>query len=205
MDMTVKMSSPVTLEGVHVRLVPLAQAHHDALVNAVSEQALWQIWYTRIPSPDTMQTEIDRRLALQKAGEMLPFCVIDTRTQLPVGMTALMHIDEFNRRVEIGSTWYGVSVQRTPLNTEAKSLLLAYAFERLECIAVELRTHFFNHQSRRAIERLGAKLDGVLRSHSLNPDGTLRDTCVYSITAAEWPTVKTHLHWQLTKPRQPLE
>jgi RimJ/RimL family protein N-acetyltransferase len=112
-----------------------------------------------------------------------------------------MNIDAANRRVEIGSTWYRRSVQRTDLNTRCKLLLLEHAFERLDCIAVEFRTHFFNHQSRRGIERLGAKLDGILRSHQFASDGTLRDTCVYSIVAGEWPAVKSHLTWQLAKPR----
>jgi N-acetyltransferase len=118
-----------------------------------------------------------------------------------VGMTTFMNIDAVHKRVEIGSTWYRRSVQRSPLNTQAKLLLLTHAFEALDCIAVEFRPHVFNHASRKAIERLGAKLDGVLRSHQRAADGTLRDTCVYSITAAEWPTVRTHLRFQLEKPR----
>ncbi len=116
-------------------------------------------------------------------------------------MTTFMNIDQANRRVEIGSTWYARSVQRTALNTEAKLLLLEHAFDTLACIAVEFRTHFLNQQSRRAIERLGAKLDGVLRNHSLAHNGTLRDTCVYSILNSEWPAIRTHLLWQLDKPR----
>jgi RimJ/RimL family protein N-acetyltransferase len=116
-------------------------------------------------------------------------------------MTTYMNIDAANRRVEIGSTWYRASVQRTPLNTECKLMLLAHAFEVLDCIAVEFRTHRFNTASRRAIERLGAQLDGMLRAHQRMPDGTLRDTAVYSIVAAEWPTVKAHLAWQLQRPR----
>jgi RimJ/RimL family protein N-acetyltransferase len=118
-------------------------------------------------------------------------------------MTTYMNIDAKNRRVEIGSTWYRKAVQRSALNTECKLMLLTHAFESLNCIAVEFRTHFFNHQSRRGIERLGAKLDGVLRQHQVMPDGSLRDTCVYSIIASEWPTVKQHLNFQLTKPRTP--
>jgi RimJ/RimL family protein N-acetyltransferase len=116
-------------------------------------------------------------------------------------MTTYMNIDAASRHLEIGSTWYRQSVQRTALNTECKLLLLTHAFEALNCIAVEFRTHFFNHQSRKGIERLGAKLDGVLRSHQLSSNGTLRDTCVYSIIASEWPAVKTHLQHQLVKPR----
>jgi len=148
-----------------------------------------------------MRAEIERRLGLQRAGSMLPFTVIEPSTGKAAGMTTLMNIDASNRRVEIGSTWYARRVQRTGLNTEAKLLLLGYAFDTLDCIAVEFRTHFMNHQSRRAIERLGAKLDGILRNHSIASNGTLRDTCVYSILASEWPTVRAHLTWQLQKPR----
>ncbi len=132
---------------------------------------------------------------------MLPFTVIERATGQTVGMTTYMNVDTINRRVEIGSTWYARRVQRTALNTEAKLLLLTHAFDIMGCIAVEFRTHFMNEQSRRAIERLGAKLDGILRNHSVAANGTLRDTCVYSIIASEWPTVRAHLEWQLIKPR----
>jgi N-acetyltransferase len=133
---------------------------------------------------------------------MLPFTVFDAAGQI-AGMSTYMNIDAANRRVEIGSTWYAKRVQRTPLNTQCKLLLLGHAFEAINCIAVEFRTHFFNHQSRRAIERLGAKQDGILRSHQVAPNGTLRDTVVFSIIAAEWPTVKAHLAYQLNeKPRE---
>ena len=134
---------------------------------------------------------------------MTPWAIINKTSGRAVGMTTYMNIDAKNRRVEIGSTWYRKAVQRSALNTECKLMLLTHAFESLNCIAVEFRTHFFNHQSRRGIERLGAKLDGVLRQHQVMPDGSLRDTCVYSIIASEWPTVKQHLNFQLTKPRTP--
>ena len=196
-------SSPTALTGQHVHLVPLQEQHCDDLVLAVRDGELWNHWYTAIPAPEGMAAEIQRRLDLQAKGSMNPFAVIDPVTGSAVGMTTYMNIDAPNRRVEIGSTWYRQSVQRTPLNTEAKRLLLAYAFEQLNCIAVEFRTHFFNHQSRRAIERLGAKLDGVLRSHQINHHplsaGALRDTCVYSIIASEWPNVRTHLDFQLSR------
>ncbi len=192
---------PHTLRGRHVTLVPLAAEHHDELVAAVEDGELWRLWYTTIPSPGAMRAEIDRRLALHAAGSMLPFSVVDTLTSRVVGMTTYMNIDSTNRRVEIGSTWYAGSVQRSALNTEAKLLLFEHAFDHLRCIAVELRTHFMNHASRRAIERLGAKLDGILRNHSLAADGTLRDTCVYSVILSEWPTVRAHLQWLLIKPR----
>jgi RimJ/RimL family protein N-acetyltransferase len=154
-----------------------------------------------------MQQEIDRRLALQEQNLMQPFAVIDMRPNVPthgkaIGMTTYMHLDAPNRRLEIGSTWYAKSIQRSAINTECKLMLLAHAFEEMDCIAVEFRTHRFNQQSRAAIERLGAKLDGVLRNHSINlhPDagGALRDTCVYSIIASEWPSVKAHLTYRLT-------
>ncbi len=194
---------PVTLIGQHVHLVPLSHDHHDDLVQAVRDGELWNLWYTAVPSPEGMATEITRRLDLQAQGSMCPFAVIDPASGRAVGMTTFMNIDGANRRVEIGSTWYRQSVQRGPLNTEAKRLLLSHAFESLNCIAVEFRTHFFNHQSRRAIERLGAKLDGILRSHQINAHplsvGALRDTCVYSIIAAEWPNVRTHLDFQLNR------
>jgi N-acetyltransferase len=196
---------PTTLTGQHVALVPLSVQHHDDLVQAVRDGELWNHWYTAIPAPEGMATEIARRLDLQAKGSMCPFAVLDPASGRAVGMTTYMNIDAVNRRVEIGSTWYRQSAQRTPLNTEAKRMLLTHAFEQLNCIAVEFRTHFFNHQSRRAIERLGAKLDGVLRSHQINPHpmaaGSLRDTCVYSIVASEWPTVKVHLDHQLMKTR----
>jgi len=197
--------APVLLSGQHVQLVPLSRAHQDDLIEAVRDGELWNHWYTAIPSPEGMDAEITRRLDLQAKGSMCPFAVIAPSTGKAVGMTTYMNIDAANRRVEIGSTWYRRSVQRTPLNTQAKRLLLAHAFEQLDCIAVEFRTHFFNQQSRRAIERLGAKLDGVLRSHQINQHpfavGSLRDTCVYSIVASEWPNVKTHLDHQLARVR----
>jgi N-acetyltransferase len=191
----------LTLHGTLVSLVPLSQAHHDQLVEAVRDGELWDLWYTSVPSPDQVRAEIDRRLGLQAAGSMLPFAIIERATGEAVGMTTYMNIDATNRRVEIGSTWYRRRVQRSGLNTECKLLLLAHAFEQLDCIAVEFRTHFFNRQSRTGIERLGAKLDGILRQHQIARNGTLRDTCVYSILNGEWPTVKAHLSFQLGKPR----
>jgi len=191
---------PIELRGKHALLRPLTRQHHDGLVEAARDGELWQLWYTSIPSPERMASEVERRLGLQAQGSMLPFTVFDAAGRI-AGMTTYMNIDAVNKRVEIGSTWYAIRAQRTPLNTECKLLLLGHAFERLDCIAVEFRTHRLNTQSRRAIERLGAQLDGVLRAHSRASDGSLRDTAVYSITAAEWPTVKSHLSWQLARPR----
>ena len=195
---------PVELHGTTVKLLPLRLEHATALQEAVRDGELWQLWYTSVPHPDQMISEIQRRLNLQEKGSMLPFTIIDMRDPAApriVGMTTFMNIDAANKRVEIGSTWYAKSAQRSPLNTECKRLLLTHAFEKLNCIAVEFRTHRLNTQSRRAIERLGAQLDGILRAHQKLSDGSLRDTAVYSITAAEWPTVKNHLVWQLEMPR----
>jgi RimJ/RimL family protein N-acetyltransferase len=192
--------APITLRGEHGRVEPLSLSHEPGLVDAVKDGELWRLWYTSVPAPEKMAAEIARRLDLQAKGSMLPFTVFDADNRV-AGMTTYMNIDAANKRVEIGSTWYARRVQRSPLNTECKRLLLAHAFDTLQCIAVEFRTHRFNAQSRRAIERLGAQLDGILRSHQVSPDGTLRDTAVYSITAAEWPTVRSHLNWQLEKPR----
>jgi RimJ/RimL family protein N-acetyltransferase len=191
----------VTLQGARARLEPLAQLHAGDLIEAVKDGELWRLWYTTIAPPEKMSAEIDRRLGLAAEGKMLPFAVIDRATGKAVGMTTYLNIDAVNRRVEIGATWYRKCVQRTEINTQSKLLLLTHAFETLDCIAVEFRTHFFNHASRRGIERLGAKLDGILRSHQRAGDGTLRDTCVYSIIASEWPTVKSHLTYELTRPR----
>jgi N-acetyltransferase len=189
---------PVSLRGPHAQLKPLSQEHCDGLTEAVKDGELWKLWYTFIPKAEDMHKEIDRRLGLQAAGSMLPFTVIDADGKI-AGMTTYMNVDAPNRRVEIGSTWYAKRVQRSALNTQCKLLLLTHAFEKLDCIAVEFRTHFFNYQSRRGIERLGAKLDGILRNHQIASNGTLRDTVVYSIIASEWPTVKAHLNYQLNE------
>lgn len=204
MSFSSSFTSAVDLRGQHVTLLPLNISHEEDLVEAVKDGELWRHWYTLIPSPEKMGEEIKRRLKLQDQGSMLPFAVMASGKA--VGMTTYMNIDAPNKRLEIGSTWYRANVQRTPLNTECKRLLLTHAFEQLQCIAVEFRTHFFNQQSRRAIERLGAKLDGILRNHAINthPDavGALRDTCVYSILNTEWPSVKAHLDYQLRRARK---
>jgi N-acetyltransferase len=190
---------PVTLRGSHATLEPLTHTRRDELIDAVRDGELWKLWYTFVPTPEEVGAEIDRRLEQQRKGTMLPFTVIDAATGKAAGMTTYMNIDADTKRIEIGSTWYRQSVQRTAMNTECKLLLLTHAFEVLDCVAVEFRTHFINHQSRRAIERLGAKLDGILRNHRRMPDGTLRDTVVYSIIASEWPMVRSHLRYQLTR------
>ncbi len=191
------LAGPVILSGRYVRLESLSVAHVPALADAVRDGELWKLWYTAIPSPDDMMTETERRLDLQRRGSMLPFAVVSMPSGRIVGMTSFMNIDAATPRAEIGSTWYERSVQRTPLNTEAKLLLLGHAFDVLGCLAVELRTHVLNQQSRRAIERLGARLDGILRHHQVMRNGTIRDTCVYSITAPEWPAVQALLRGRL--------
>ena len=191
----------VTLNGTHARLELLSMDHLSDLQEAARDGDLHLLWYTMIPDADGMAAEIERRLALRASGSMQPFAIIDQSSGHAVGMTTYMNIDAVNKRVEIGSTWYRKAVQRSPLNTEVKLLMLTHAFEVLDCIAVEFRTHFVNTQSRRAIERLGAKFDGVLRNHMVMANGSLRDTAVYSIIQNEWPTVKAHLEFQLSKPR----
>jgi RimJ/RimL family protein N-acetyltransferase len=191
---------PVTLTGRHATLEPLSPAHADGLREAAADGELWKLWYTSVPSPDGMEKEIARRLTLQERDSMQPFAVRDAEGRLS-GMTTYMNIDGTHRRVEIGSTWYAKRVQRTPLNTECKLMLLRHAFETLDCIAVEFRTHWMNQQSRAAIARLGAKQDGILRNHQRAPDGSLRDTVVFSIIASEWPAVRSHLQFQLERPR----
>ena len=185
------LTDPVTLENAHVRLEPLAAAHAADLESA--REGLEYAWYTSVPA--SAAEEITRRLAERDAGRMNPFAVIAGGRA--VGMTTLCTIDQPNRRVEIGYTWLSPTVQRTAVNTAAKLLLLGHAFEQCDAIAVQFCTHWHNRQSRAAIERLGAKRDGVLRNHRIGPDGTLRDTVVYSILAHEWPGVRAELQRRL--------
>jgi RimJ/RimL family protein N-acetyltransferase len=189
---------PVTLTGRHVQLEPLAAAHHDALVEAASDGELWKLWYTSVPAPQALRNWLETALAGRADGD-LAFAVRDMRDGSIVGSTRYFRVDPENRRLELGHTWYARCAQRTGINTEAKLLLLGHAFEALNCIAVEFRTHWMNHQSREAIARLGAKQDGVLRNHQRMADGTLRDTVVFSIIASEWPTVRRHLQYKLER------
>nr|WP_314626810.1 GNAT family protein [uncultured Noviherbaspirillum sp.] len=189
---------PVTLTGRHAQLEPLAAGHHDALVDAASDGELWKLWYTSVPSPETMRSWLEAALSM-RAHDELAFVIRDLRDGSIVGSTRYFRVDAASRRLEIGHTWYARRAQRTGINTEAKLLLLGHAFDALNCIAVEFRTHWMNHQSRAAIARLGAKQDGVLRNHQRMPDGTLRDTVVFSIIDAEWPTVKRHLQYKLER------
>ena len=193
---------PVTLSGSLVRLEPLQPEHHDGLVAAAQDGELWQLWYTSVPEPSGMAAEIERRLHFQETGQMVPFTARRLKDDRIIGMTSLMNIDQVLPRVEIGSTWNAASSHGSGTNAESKLLLLTHAFEELGCPAVELRTHWLNAQSRAAIERLGARLDGILRSHTRAKDGTLRDTCVYSIVASEWPAVRSGLEFRLNRHQQ---
>lgn len=196
-DCAMKLHENPVLENDFVRLEPLAEAHHDGLCEAVKDGELWNAWFTFAPKPDAVRAEIELRLALQRAGSMSPWTVVDPSDDRIVGMTTFMNIDAPNRHVEIGSTWLAAGVQGTLINPAMKLLMLARAFDELDCIAVEFRTHWHNRRSRAAIEKLGAKLDGVLRSNQLMAGGQLRDTVVYSIIAAEWPTVQLGLEHRL--------
>ncbi len=182
-----------TLEGDVVRLEPLSQKYAADLALACQDGRLYELWYTWVPSPEAMAAEIDRRLALYASGSMMPFATIDQSSGKAIGMTTFMNIKLANRKVEIGSTWLAHSHQGTAINPEAKLLRLAYAFETLNCNAVELRTHEQNLQSRAAIEKLGAKLDGILRNDMVMANGSIRNTAVYSITNDEWPVVQEKL------------
>ncbi|MDF2579063.1 MAG: N-acetyltransferase [Microbacterium sp.] len=187
------LTEPVELADDHVRLVPLAYDHADDLTRATV--GLEYAWYTSVP--DSVSADITQRLVWRDEGHMNPFAVL--RGDIAVGMTTFCNIDQPNRRVEIGHTWLSPAVQRTAVNTAAKRLLLAHAFEACDAIAVEFRTSWHNRQSRAAIERLGAKQDGVLRNHRLGPHGTLRDTVVYSVLPHEWPAVKLGLEARLAR------
>jgi len=189
---------PVVLKGRFATLVPLSYEYHDDLVESLKDGELWKLWYTFIPEPEKLRQDIEKKLRLQENGLMMPFAVVDS-TGKPIGMTTFMNIDSKNRGLEIGSTWYRASVQRSGVNTECKLMLLTHAFEKLQSIVVQFRTSFFNHQSRQGIERLGAKLDGILRNQQIMPNQTFRDMCVYSIIEGEWPSVKAHLNFQLDK------
>ena len=190
---------PVKLKGHHVRLEPLRAEHADALRVALADGELWRLWYTAVPTSKSMDAYIATALAERDAGVSMPFVVREADGTI-VGCTRYCNVDALNRRLEIGYTWYAAHVQRTGLNTEAKLLLLRHAFEKLDCIAVEFRTNWFNQRSRTAIARLGAKQDGVLRNHKLMADGSYRDTVVFSIIASEWPAVKRNLQFMLDRP-----
>jgi N-acetyltransferase len=193
--------APVTLKGRHATIEPLAREHEADLRRAAADGELWRLWYTSVAAPEKMSEYVATALAMRERDGAMPFVVRINTTGEVVGCTRYFHVDASNRRLEIGYTWYAKRVQRSALNTECKLLLLMHAFEALRCIAVEFRTHWFNHASREAILRLGAKQDGVLRNHQISSDGSYRDTVVFSIIESEWPAVKQHLGYQLERPR----
>ena len=190
---------PIILKGRHATLEPLAPEHHDALVAAASDGELWKLWYTSVPTPDKMGEYIGKALDMRDQVGAMPFVIRDNRNGDIVGCTRFCNVDATHRRVEIGYTWYAASAQRSGINTESKLMLLTHAFETLACIVVEFRTHWMNQQSRAAIARLGAKQDGVLRNQMILPDGSYRDTVVFSIIESEWLAVKRHLQFKLDR------
>ncbi|HSC67565.1 MAG TPA: GNAT family protein [Cellvibrio sp.] len=197
--MTNNWLNKVTLTGNIVTLIPLAREHRDALLEASSDGELWNLWYTSAPNSKTIDAYLDNAFSEQDAGRTLLFAVVDKATQKIIGTTRYCNADNLNHRVEIGYTWYAKSFQRTGVNTECKYLLLTHAFETLESIAVEFRTHWHNQASRAAIARLGAKQDGILRNHQKNAEGIYRDTVVFSIIDQEWPTVKKGLEYKMRR------
>jgi len=192
---------PITLTGDHVVLEPLDRSHEGGLARAAADGELWRLWYTSVPLPELAGEYIGAALEMREEEGAMPFAVRDKASGEIVGCTRCFNAEPGHRRLEIGYTWYAKRVQRTAINTESKLLLLTHAFEQLRCIAVEFRTSWFNEASRRAIERLGAKQDGVLRNHMIMPDGTYRDTVVYSIIESEWPAVRRHLRFHLERDR----
>ena len=199
--MTKRWIEPITLTGSKVILEPLAFEHVDGLREAVKDGELWKLWFTSIPMPEKMDEYIKTALDMREHAGAMPFVVREKESHKIIGSTRYYNVDEVNQRVEIGYTWYAESVQRTAVNTECKYLLLEHAFEKLDAIAVEFRTHWHNHKSRAAIARLGAKQDGVLRNHTKSADGIYRDTVVFSIINSEWLTVKKALEFKLQNRR----
>jgi Acetyltransferases, including N-acetylases of ribosomal proteins len=189
--------SPVTLEGHGIRLEPLAEGHHDALVAAAADGRLWELWFTTVPEPHQTAAYIADALAGQRAGHMLPWAVRDLASDGIVGSTRYHDITTSADRVEIGYTWYAASRQRSHVNSACKLLLLTHAFETLGCQVVGFRTDNFNFRSQRAIESLGARKDGVLRHHARRRDGSVRDSVMYSVLLSEWPAVRRNLEWRL--------
>ena len=190
---------PIALQGNGIRLEPLTESHHDDLNAAAADGQLWELWFTAVPPPDRMASYIADALEGQRQGHMLPWVVRDHATGGVLGTTRYHDIVPAIDRVEIGYTWYAQRCQRTHVNTSCKLLLLRHAFDTLGCKVAGLRTDNFNFRSQRAIEALGAKKDGVLRHHQMRKDGTVRDSVMYSILAAEWPDVRRHLELRLDR------
>ncbi len=189
----------IELESESIKLIPLTQEHSDDLVKAASDGKLWELWFTSVPNSETIDEYISFALNAQKQGTAVPFSIIDKVSNKIIGSTRFCHSDNTNHRVEIGYTWYAESYQRSSVNTECKLLLLSHAFESMNAIAVEFRTHWHNQTSRTAILRLGAKQDGVLRNHHKMANGSYRDTVVFSIINSEWPAVKKNLEYKLAR------
>jgi RimJ/RimL family protein N-acetyltransferase len=189
----------VELNSDVVRLAPLRKEHRDALVNAAADGKLWTLWFTSVPSEESIDDYIETALQDKKAGRSLSFVVIEQATNKVIGSTRFCNADPINKRVEIGYTWYAKRYQRSAINSHCKRLLLQHAFETLNVIAVEFRTHWHNQKSRSAIARLGAKQDGVLRNHQKMSDGSYRDTVVFSIIDQEWPVVRKSLDHKLAE------
>lgn len=194
-----KLLESIHLTGENVELIPLAPSHREGLLMAASDGKLWDLWFTQVPSEKSIDSYIDQALNERAGGNSIPFTIIGREQNQIIGSTRYLNIEQPHKRLEIGNTWYANSFQRTGVNTECKYLLLTHAFEKLDCIAVEFRTHWHNYRSRNAILRLGAKQDGVLRNHRIDGEGNLRDTVVFSIIQGEWPTVKRSLEFQMTK------
>jgi RimJ/RimL family protein N-acetyltransferase len=190
------------LEDKTVKLEPLSNIHYQGLLSALKDGELYKLWFTSVPAPDQLEAYLKQAIQLSEQGKALAFAVVCKRTQSVVGSTRFCNLDLENRRLEIGYTWYAQRAQRTAINTSVKRLMLEFAFEELDLIAVEFRTHYLNHASNRAILRLGAKLDGMLRSHKLLADGSIRDTMVYSIIRSEWLAVKIHLGYLLNQDKR---
>lgn len=188
---------PITLSGSSIVIDPLSLEHLDGIIEAVKDGELWKLWYTSVPAPETAEATIKTAIDLRENAGWMPFIIREKATDKIIGSTRYCNVDEVNQRLEIGYTWYSESYQRTSVNTECKYLLLTHAFEELDAIAVEFRTHWHNQKSRAAIERLGAKQDGVLRNHQKSTVGIYRDTVVYSIINLEWPAVKQSLEFKL--------
>ena len=195
--MKTRWIEPITLSGSHAMLEPLSLDHLAGMIEAVKDGELWNLWFTSIPSPETAEAYIKTALDMRENAGAMPFIVREKGTGKIIGCTRYFNVDESNQRLEIGYTWYSESYQRTGLNTECKYLLLTHAFEKLDAIAVEFRTHWHNLKSRTAIARLGAKQDGVLRNHQRSADGVYRDTVVFSIINLEWPVVKKSMEFKL--------
>lgn len=189
---------PIVLKGDFVELKPLSESDSDSLKQALMDGNIWKIRVAQVPTPETLEQEIIRRLEAQETGTMMPFTVWDKKGKA-IGMTSYSNVDNSNRRTDIGWTWYCNRAQRTPINTESKYLLLSHAFEVLNAIAVGFRVDHLNIKSQKAVERLGAKKEGLIRNYSILEDGNIRDMLFYSIINSEWSNIKAHIEWLMER------